>query len=163
MLFRSVPPEAEDEASLFDVFGSDDDASDGTLFDRAFGWLFSFRVTDPLFVIFRIAQWPLFFALVFYFWSRRYRSTRKGEAALDYQSRKMLKKVDRRVRRNALVRRPSETLFQFADRIDLMIADPATPLREDAKKRIGEAANWYREYANARYQGKVPEIGRAHV
>ena len=152
-----VPPEAEDEASLFDVFGSDDDASDGTLFDRAFGWLFSFRVTDPLFVIFRIAQWPLFFVLVFYLWSRRYRNMRKGEAALDYQSHKMLKKVDRRVRRNALVRHPSETLYQFADRIDLMIADPATPLREDAKMQIGKAANWYREYANARYQGKAPE------
>ncbi|MGB0599083.1 MAG: transglutaminase-like domain-containing protein [Rubripirellula sp.] len=152
-----VRPEAEDEASLFDVFGSDDDASDGTLFDRAFGWLFSFRVTDPLFVIFRIAQWPLFFALVFYLWSRRYRNTRKGEAALDYQSRKMLRKVDRRMRRKALVRHPSETIFQFADRIDLMIADTATPLREDAKKRMEEAANWYREYANARYQGKAPE------
>ncbi|MCP4889571.1 MAG: transglutaminase domain-containing protein [Planctomycetaceae bacterium] len=152
-----VRREAEDEASFFDVFGSDDDASDGTLFDQAFGWLFSFRVTDPLFVIFRIAQWPLFFALVFFLWSRRYRNTQKGEAALDYQSRKMLKKVDRRVRRNALVRHPSETLFQFADRIDLMISDTATPLRDDAKKRMGEAANWYREYANARYQGKVPE------
>jgi transglutaminase-like putative cysteine protease len=152
-----VRREGEDEASLFDVFGSDDDASDGTLLQRAFGWFFSFRLTDPLFVIFRIAQWPLFFALVFYLWSRRYRNTRQGEAALDYQSRKMLTKVDRRVARNALVRRPSETLFQFADRIDLMIADTATPLREDAKKRMGEAANWYRAYANARYQGQTPE------
>ncbi|MDG2219786.1 MAG: transglutaminase domain-containing protein [Rubripirellula sp.] len=152
-----VRKETEADASLFDVFGGDDDSNDGSLLERAFGWLLSFRITDPLFLIFRIAQWPLFFVLVFYLWSRRYRNARKGEAAIDFQSRKMLKKVDRRVRRNALVRRPSETLFQFADRIDLMISDAATPLRDDARKRMKDTAEWYRHYASARYQGKLPE------
>ncbi len=144
------------DAGLFGGLGRDEGSDDGSWLGWVLGWIGSFRVTDPLFVIFRIAQWPLFFFLVFYLWSRRYRSVREGEAAVDFQSRKMLKRVDRRLRRYALVRRPSETLYQFADRIDQRVADAAQPIKEDVRLSMVTAAQWYRNFATARYQGQMP-------
>lgn len=149
--------DSEDDAGFFDVFGDDEDSDDDGLFSRIFGWFFSIRFTDPLFLVFRIAQLPLFFVLVFFLWSRRYVNVRKGEAAIDFQSRKMLKKVDRQLRRYSMVRRPSETLYQFADRIEARIGDVATPLRDKAKSQLQNSANWYRGYATARYQGEMPQ------
>ncbi|MEM8667769.1 MAG: transglutaminase-like domain-containing protein [Planctomycetota bacterium] len=149
--------EDEEDASLFDVFGNDDDSGDESLIGRIAGWILSFRLTDPLFLVFRFAQWPLLFGLMFYLWTRRRQSVQTGEAAVDYQSHKMLKKVDRRLRRYSMVRRSSETLFQFSDRIESQLGDTRVPLRDVARQQLQEAADWYRNYANARYQGEMPE------
>ena len=49
-----------DSDGLFDVFyGGGDDYGD-TVLGRAIGWLLSIRVTDPLNILFRVAQLPLF-------------------------------------------------------------------------------------------------------
>lgn len=152
-----VSEQFADDTGLLNVFGRDESDDDDTLLSWIIGWMATIRATDPLFLVFRIAQWPLFCFLVFYLWSRRYRSVRQGEAAIDYQARKMLKQVDRRLRKFALVRDPSETLYQFADRIDASVADATAPVKQSVRHRLEDAAQWYRRYATARYQGQLPE------
>lgn len=56
---------------------------------------------------------------------------------------RLLERMDRSARRHGWTRRPSETLHQFAQRID----DTNPP--EDWRRN---AARWYRDYAEARYR-----------
>jgi protein-glutamine gamma-glutamyltransferase len=61
---------------------------------------------------------------------------------------RLLDRMDRRLRRHGLSRRPNETLHQFADRLE---TDGTLP--EPAK----DAAAWYRQYAALRYSGQANE------
>jgi hypothetical protein len=148
--------QSQQAEGFFDVFRGSDDEESETLLSRAAGWLLSMRATDPLLLLFRLAQLPLFCVLVFLLWSKYLKPTAAGNDLIDQQSLTMLRKVDRRLRGQALVRMPGETLYQFADRIDASQADSARPLREEARKQLAEISRWYREYADARYQGKLP-------
>ena len=60
----------------------------------------------------------------------------------------LLRRMDRQCRRKGLVRLPSETLHQFAQRIIESETDP---------EWRQSAADWYRAYALARYNPRPPE------
>ncbi|MFK8113836.1 MAG: transglutaminase-like domain-containing protein [Rubripirellula sp.] len=151
--YATVDPNAINTAaeSLFDVFGNGDDDDDRTLIGRAVGWLFSIRATEPLLVLFRIAQLPLFCFLVFVLWTRYLRPQRMEIDPTDLRSRKMLRNADRRLRKYSLIRRPHETIYQFAARIEQHQSDAKA-----SSEVMGDFARWYRQYADARYQGEVP-------
>jgi transglutaminase-like putative cysteine protease len=136
--------------------GNSDDDSVGLL-SRALGWLLSKRATDPLLLLFRVAQLPLFCVLLFLLWSRYWRGAGGKLDAIDQRSHRMLRQADRRLRRYSLVRHPGETLYRFADRIDALRADAAAALGQDARQRLSRMSDWYRSYADARYQGRLPQ------
>jgi hypothetical protein len=156
--YQTVEPNQQDEIAS-NMFGGlldqDDDETD-TLFGRLLGWFLSMRATDPLLLLFRLAQLPLFFVLAFVLWTR-YLKPALGQDDADVQSRKMLRQVERKLRKHALIREPSETLYQFADRIDQAASNPSRPHREEVTRRLVRTADWYRAYADARYQGRLPE------
>ncbi len=157
--YRTVDPdeEAVNQPGFFDAFRGDDDGSDNdTLLSWIVGWLLSIRATDPLLVLFRLAQLPLFCVLVFLIWSKYLRPAREGIDPIDTQSRKMLKVADRRAGKHALVRGRSETLYQFADRIDACRGDAGAVVREIDRERLAILSCWYRSYADARYRGRLP-------
>ena len=74
----------------------------------------------------------------------------------DLASRRMLKQVDRLCRKHQLVRQPSETLNQFADRIEAFCNAEDTVFGAQASTRLQALPVWYRQFASARYQGKRP-------
>ncbi|NIA14636.1 MAG: DUF4129 domain-containing protein, partial [Nitrospiraceae bacterium] len=57
-----------------------------------------------------------------------------------------LPQADRALRRHGLVRPPTHTLHQFAAQI-----------RAEAPHEVRDAAQWYIDYAVARYRGPVDE------
>ena len=145
----STDSESLDDFSLTEsVVGSE------TLLGKVWVWLVSFRATDALMVVYQFAQLPLFLFLVGYWWYKFRRTSSDAVAEIDRRSFRMLRQVDRKLRRRSLVRSASETLFQFADRIDTH-ADQISPEGEMAK--LKELANWYRTYASARYRGIMPK------
>ncbi len=156
--YRTVDPNAtiEESESFFDVFRRVDDDDNDSLLSRAVGWMLSIRATDPLLFLFRIGQLPLFCVLVYLLWSRYLKPRGSDLDPIDQQSRKMLRKVDRLLRKHALVRLPSETPYQFADRIEARRCDAGGPISGDADKLLSGISRWYRDYADARYQGKLP-------
>lgn len=156
--YQTVDPEvtASGADSLFDVFGTDDDDDNDSLISRVLGWILSTRVTDPLLLIFRVGQLPLFCVLVYLLWAKYLKPNRSDVDPIDLQSQKMLRVVDRRLRKHALVRLPSETPYQFADRIEARRLDEKTPLNAETDRRLASISRWYRQYADARYQGRLP-------
>ncbi|MCO6456647.1 MAG: transglutaminase domain-containing protein [Pirellulaceae bacterium] len=68
--------------------------------------------------------------------------------------RKRLRQMDRRLRRRRMARPKSETLHQFAARLQA-----AAQQRQDPW--LGEAAQWYRQYATVRY-GPSADLDLAH-
>lgn len=157
--YQTVEPDQGIEANDDDRAGLLDrgDDEDDSWFGRTIGWIASLRATDTLLLLFRLTQWPLFFGLLFVLWSRYLKPSRRLGDPVDVQSRKMLRQADRRVRRFALVREPSETLYQFADRIDQFASTDDAPRKPEVAERLSRAAEWYRTYANARYQGCLPQ------
>ncbi len=118
---------------LADENQANDDNGSGSLLGQAWDWLRSRRATDALFLVFQLAQLPLFLFLVAFWWVN-YRRTSSGlRDEMDVKSAKMLRKVDRSVRKHALTRRPSETLCQFADRIEM---DSANRSRRDGGRKL---------------------------
>ena len=146
--------QSADTDGLFNVFYSGGDDYGDSWLGRAFGWLMSIRITDPLMILFRVAQLPLFCVVVFLLWTKFLRPVR-GEDH-DLASRRMLKQVDRQCRKHQLVRHPSETLNQFADRIEAFCNAEDTSLGVQASERLQALPNWYRQFASARYQGQRP-------
>ena len=135
----------------------EDGANDDSWLNRFWGWLFSFRASEPLMLLFRVAQLPLFCVLVLVLWAKYLRPSKHGLEGIDHQSRQMLKRADRRLRRHSLVRSSGETLYQFSDRIEAFLEDPSHPIRTQERESVAAISAWYRDYANARYQGKVPK------
>ncbi|MGI9474876.1 MAG: transglutaminaseTgpA domain-containing protein [Rubripirellula sp.] len=156
--YQTVDPRAQAEQSdgLFDVFGGDDSEDGESFLSRVTGWFLSIRATDPLMVLFRFAQLPLFLVLLFLLWSRYLRPAKTGRDAVDQQSRSYLKRADRRLKRHSLIRSPSETLYQFADRVESFSQDLTRPIRTEERKKVESLSRWYRDFANARYQGQTP-------
>ncbi|OYP35449.1 transglutaminase-like domain-containing protein [Rhodopirellula sp. MGV] len=115
------------------------------------GWILSFRTSDSLTFVFQAAQLPLFSLVVLMLWLRHRRRISAFGDPLEYESRQMLTRVDRKIRKYALVRAPGETLHQFATRVEeAATQSPETPL-------LRQAADWYRQFASDRYQGRRPE------
>jgi transglutaminase-like putative cysteine protease len=158
-IYQTVDPssQTEEDDSLFDVFGNDNGDENDTFFGRLVGWILSIRATDGLLFLFRIAQFPLFCVLLFLLWSKYLRPSRGGTDAVDQQSRQLLKRADRKLKRYSLVRSPSETLYQFADRVAELAEDSSQPIATDDRSRISSLSGWYRDFADARYQGLAPQ------
>jgi len=125
---------------------------DRTVLGRILGWLFSFRTADSLTLIFRVAQLPLFCMLLVLLWVRHRQKQRANEDSNEVQSRQMLQRVDRRMKRFSLVRAPNETLHQFAKRVEAAARRSA-----ELEPQLRRVADWYRSFAEARYRGKLPE------
>ena len=128
---------------------------------RFVGWLLSMRATDPITYLIRYGQIPFFLLVLTFLW-RRLRGG--GDAAvdpIDLKSRKMLARVDQRVKKHSLVRAPHETLHQFADRVDQLAVHErelaASMASNTASAILSSYAHWYREFAEARYRGLVPQ------
>lgn len=158
--YRTVPADLESAASRSRIGagGSGPDGGDEAWYRRVWTAVTRFRVTDGLGFLLRVARLPLFLFLLLVLWIRIRRNRLTGLDPSDRRSLRMLGEVDRRVRRHALVRGDAETLHQFADRVDTTVAaDEAGPAAETLRR----AADWYREYASARYRGAEPKpIGR---
>ncbi len=115
-------------------------------------FIVSIRANNPLLAIFRILQAPMFLVLSVMVWRRSRRVAIHVADPTDTTSRKMLRKMDRRLKRLALVRDGHETMHQFANRIESI--DP--PNDKLKREWLQSTADWYREFAQARYQGKMP-------
>jgi len=148
--------ELADNDSLFDAFYSGSDNYGDTVLGRTLGWLLSIRITDPLMILFRVAQLPLFCVVIFLLWSKFLRPNRSEEYDLDQVSHRMLQRVDRKLKKHQIVRRKSETLYQFADRIDTHFSNDSNPIQSSERDWARKIPDWYRQYAEARYQGHRP-------
>jgi protein-glutamine gamma-glutamyltransferase len=151
-VYRTVDPNENNQqaTSFFDVFRSGNDGDDRSKLGRMIGWLISIRATDPLLILFRFVQLPVSVFLIIFLWRKYLRPNRNDSDPTDVKSRKMLRSVDRKLKRYALIRQPHETIYQFAERIE----------RQDSSagdSALRNFAHWYRQYANARYQGNVPK------
>ena len=141
---------------LFNVFYAGGDDYGDTALGRVIGWLMSIRITDPLIILFRVAQLPLFCVAVFLLWTKFIRPARGEEHEADIACRRMLKRADRFCRKHELVRRNSETLNQFADRVEAFCASKNGQLKQTDHQRLHALPGWYRQFASARYQGIRP-------
>jgi len=140
-----------DDTTLNTALNESDD--DQSLLNRILGWLFSIRAAESLTVLFRFAQLPLLCLVVVLLWVRHRQKVRAGGDPMDYRSRQMLQGVDRRLRRYSLVRDSSETLHQFAGRIETT----AQNSKSEVAPFLNTAADWYRSFAADRYRGVMPK------
>ncbi len=152
--YQTINPIAADQFIDDEDFAQGDSWVDETetVIGRVWGWLTSIRATDPLMVVFRIAQLPLFCVVVFLLWWRFWRTSNGSDDAIDLQSRRMLRYADRLSRRRSFVRDRHETLHQFAERMERHQEEFSG--RDDGL--LVELAHWYRQYAAARYRGEKP-------
>jgi len=120
--------------------------------NRILAFIAIIRTSDPIGFVFKLAQAPLFLIICILFW-RRYRHY-QGSAGneIDRYSHKLLKRMDRKMKRVSLVRDNSETMHQFADRMERNYANEPN----DSQAWVQSAADWYRKFAEARYQGIRP-------
>lgn len=65
--------------------------------------------------------------------------------------RRLLTLMDRRMKRLGFVRRPSETLHQFASRVERAQGPAVEPLQAETPEAARKAARWYVAYAAVRY------------
>ncbi|MEO1528778.1 MAG: transglutaminase-like domain-containing protein [Planctomycetota bacterium] len=154
---RYVTLSSEEEEIDDDEFSTDDlaDADEGlSLIDRFLAFLGSFRTADSLTFLFRVAQLPLFCMVVILMWIRHRQRLRKGADPLEFESRQMLQRVDRKLKKHDLIRAPHETLHQFASRVDSAAGSETVV---DSRDFLERAATWYRSFASARYRGLMPE------
>jgi hypothetical protein len=98
--------------------------------------------------------------LLVYALLRRSRLSRGPGARFDPRLRqwqRVLRRMDRRLKRRGLVRQPSETLHQFAHRIDV--------LADGRDAWLTSSARWYAEYAGGRFRpspGVPPSLPSSH-
>jgi len=139
-------------SALLEADQENDSIGQSNWFSRLGGWLVSLRATDVLLVVFQSAQLPLFLFLVVFWWLKFHRKSSSASDPLEARSRRMLRKVERRLRKYALRREPSETLNQFAERLEA-----AGRQHSRHCEKLLQMADWYRQYAAARYQGRPPQ------
>ncbi|MCM2371030.1 transglutaminase-like domain-containing protein [Aporhodopirellula aestuarii] len=128
---------------------SNNDSAATTWVRAIWAELMSLRITDALSLIFHLFQLPLLIFLIGWLWWRR--RSGKGDAqtaALAIARRAM----DRRLRRLGWVRGESETLHQFANRIDACPEQPVSVKDMRQRDQLAEAAQWYREHAVKLYR-----------
>lgn len=130
----------------------------------AIGWLReqwgmfrSLRVTDALAAAFRILQLPLLIGLVMWLWWRRREPHADAHAATLATARRVM---DRRMRRWGWKRRGSETLHQFADRLESFAASSDSEKALLQQAELARAAHWYREHAVALYRQPLTTADR---
>ncbi|TWU34374.1 transglutaminase-like domain-containing protein [Novipirellula artificiosorum] len=147
-----------DESQLSDTYASGQDGDDEA--DFAQSWLSStwaflatLRASNPLLKVFQFAQGPLFLLVSVLLWKRYQIANASSANPVDILSRKMLRQVDRRMKRASLVRQGNETMHQFAARIENTFPPSKTPVQPC----VDEVADWYRRFAEARYRGETPE------
>ncbi len=134
---------------------ADDGSLSDSLLNRLWSWITSMRATDPLIVIFRLGQIPLFCVVLLLLWLN-FRRDYDGETEPnEIKSKQMLRRLDRKLKKHALIRQPHETLHQFASRIEQDLAGRLANRRRHGDF-LTQAAQWYRQYASARYGGKMP-------
>lgn len=133
---------------------ADEDDSSYTLLEDLWGSIVSIRATDAVVIVFQFAQLPVFLFLVGFWWIKFRRNGSSTNDLTDVRSLRMLRKVDRLTNKLALRRRASETLFQFADRIE---AERCESIDQRQRAQRTRLAQWYRSYATARYRGNMPQ------
>lgn len=126
----------------------------------ALGWIreqwgkfLSLRVTDALATVFRVLQLPLLIGLVVWLWWRRRGPRGDAHAAAMATARRTM---DRRLRRSGWTRRSSETLHQFADRLESFVDRSGSEKALLQQAEFARAAHWYREHAVALYRPHRP-------
>ncbi|WP_144057427.1 transglutaminase-like domain-containing protein [Novipirellula maiorica] len=129
-----------------------DETIAGSFFSSINAFIVAIRANNPVLAIFRVMQAPMFLILSVMVWRRSRRIQLDLADPMDRISHKMLRKMDRRMKRMSLIRETHETMHQFADRIESVDASGGNRRHE----WIEAAAKWYREFAQARYQGKPP-------
>ncbi len=157
LIYRTVQPEQLDMA-LIDADGrllEDTEGVEEGWLERLISWFVSIRVTEPILIAFRISQLPLFIGLSFYLWKRYHGGNAQTVDKDEIKTRRMLRRVDRLMRRSKFTRSPSETLWQFADRINESSSRPDAPAKQ--RQLLNQCAEWYRQYAVERYQGNKPK------
>ncbi|QDT10130.1 transglutaminase-like domain-containing protein [Planctomycetes bacterium K23_9] len=156
--YLTLTPDGNQSASLADSLNQlESDASDGTsIVGRFIGWLLSNRATDPLTLLIQVGQWPVLMLGIFLLWRRLRHGGDDRFSPDDVKSHRMLASVDRKLRKFSLARSPSETLHQFASRLERQAIQ-----KDDSSDHAGDLlpayADWYRKFAEARYQGQLPE------
>ncbi|TWU48242.1 transglutaminase family protein [Rubripirellula reticaptiva] len=157
--YRTISPLQDAASAMARSGGSDETSSsnDEAWYTYWLGLVMPARVTETLMTLFRLAQIPLVCGLIYFWWTKFYKPSQVGIHAIDQQCRKRLSRVDRRMKKWSLVRGPSETLYQFAQRVDDHVASIQPSLSPPQRQWISTATAWYRQYANARYQGKLPD------
>lgn len=109
-----------------------------------FGYLASLRVTDTLSVIFQFLQIPALVLLVGWLWWHA--REERGDEAAQLQIAKR-GKMDRQLRRWGWVRKTTETLHQFAERLE------SVPAEHPRFTDLQSASQWYRQHAIELYRG----------
>ena len=113
------------------------------------GKLLSLRVTDALAAIFRVLQLPVLIGLVLWLWWRKRGDRSDARATALVAARRAM---DRRLRRRGWTRRASETLHQFADRLESASCELGSEKELQQQAEFAQAAQWYRDHAIALYR-----------
>lgn len=158
--YRSVSPQGAlaSQVQTDAGFLGDIDSGGGVrgFFGNVWGYLFSLRATDTFYVIFRYGQIAILIGLVGWL-VRRFKKTNETPSdTADRLCRKMLSRVDRMLGRRGFTRTPSESLYQFANRVELELSKPTNQPAELKREETLRATKWLRNFADARYQGNMP-------
>ncbi|WP_146413113.1 transglutaminase domain-containing protein [Crateriforma conspicua] len=132
-----------------------------------FSWLYGRLIGSGVIAFFsssiRSVQLPLFVLLVGLVWFRGRIRRQQHETDDDVRARRMLRHVDRKLKRYSLIRHSNETLHRFADRVEQASVDALSRFQQtkrgvDQKQsdRLASMADWYRRYAADRYRGRTP-------
>jgi transglutaminase-like putative cysteine protease len=140
-LRRSTTPENTTSA---DSTGKVDESRSTSWLRGLVGYFASLRLTDTLSILFQFLQIPALVLLVGWLWWH----AREERGDLQAQLRSAQRgKMDRRVRRWGWVRHTTETLHQFAARLESV--PPDHPRFND----LQSASDWYRRHAVDLYRG----------
>ncbi|TWU45762.1 Protein-glutamine gamma-glutamyltransferase [Novipirellula aureliae] len=149
--YQSIGSTAPTDALVANQW-EDDFVSDSNGSNWILAFIATIRTSDPIGFIFKLAQAPLFLLICFLFW-RRYRYYQGASGSeVDRYSYKLLKRMDRRMKRVSLVREHAETMHQFADRMERRYVNEP----KETQVWVQSTADWYRKFAEARYQGIRP-------
>lgn len=159
--YQSVsPPDALASQTEIDAgLAGESDSSGGVrgFLSNMWGYLFSIRATDTFFVIFRYGQVAILIGLIGWLVGRLRRANETPGEVAERVCRKMLARVDRMLGRKGFVREPSESLYQFANRVEREVSEPTNQLPEANQAKTLRATEWLRSFADARYQGNMPQ------
>lgn len=146
-IFQTIESGSTTESNLNGLAGRDEFESVSSSWLRGFvGYFTSLRVTDTLSVMFQFLQIPVLVLLTGWLW---WRSRAEETDAESQQLIAQRRKMDRRLKRWGWVRRATETLHQFAARLEE--ASPEDPKYQDLK----QASAWYRDHAIELYRQRA--------
>ena len=159
--YQSVSPPgalASQTQSQANLSGDEDSSAGIRGFLNSFlGYLFSIRATDTFYVLFRYAQIAVLIGMIGWLIRRIRRANETPSEATERACRKMLARVDRVLGRKGFERAPSESLYQFANRVEQGLPKMVATLPAAKKEQLMRATRWLRTFADARYQGFMPQ------